>query len=403
MTSPIETTPSRPLPDEAEKAPPRPPRLAIAIVVIGLALGGAAWALLRPQATERSKTETTMKVTPEGVSIPAGAPEWRYVTLETAREEDALPPLPAPGRVAFDERRSSAVGSPLPGRLERVLVRTGDRVKEGARLFLVRSANWADLDRELQSAKQAVEIKKRTVARLRDLVAMKAVPEKDLMLAEAELRDSELTARTAIAKQQSLRVEAQGNGLFWLSAPRQGTVVELNVLPDQEVSPDRERPLLRISDLDEVLVLADLQEADAAELSPGEIVTVRSPDGRFEKTGKADYVSDVVDPVRRTVEVRVRAHNADRALRPNAFVEIVIRPDATHKHVVVPLDAVVTDGEKRVVFVERSPGHLTRQRVITGRQREGRVEITTGLRAGERFVARGALLLLNTIDLATDQ
>jgi multidrug efflux pump subunit AcrA (membrane-fusion protein) len=63
---------------------------------------------------------------------------------------------------------------------------------------------------------------------------------------------------------------------------------------------------------------------------------------------------------------------------------------------------VVTDDEHSFVFVQlHEPAHgLQRREVVTGRQREGRVEIASGLLPGETYVGKGALLLLNAIDLA---
>ena len=60
---------------------------------------------------------------------------------------------------------------------------------------------------------------------------------------------------------------------------------------------------MRLSDLDQVMVVADLQEADAMDMSPGQDVTVTTRDG-IVRAGKVDRVAEVVDPLRRTVEVR---------------------------------------------------------------------------------------------------
>jgi multidrug efflux pump subunit AcrA (membrane-fusion protein) len=108
----------------------------------------------------------------------------------------------------------------------------------------------------------------------------------------------------------------------------------------------------------------------------------------------------VVDPERRAVEVRIRVANADRALRPNSLVEILFSPPASSLRVRVPSSAVVTDGEKSVVFVAQSPSRLERVPVTLGRQRDGEVELLAGLAPGTRYVSSGALLLLNEVDLA---
>jgi cobalt-zinc-cadmium efflux system membrane fusion protein len=174
------------------------------------------------------------------------------------------------------------------------------------------------------------------------------------------------------------------------------------VFASQEVTPDRDKALLRISDLDEVLVMADMPETDVGDLKVGEPVHIRTQVGGIERDGKVDHISELVDPRRRTVEVRVRIDNKDRALRPNAFVEVAAIADPATKRLKVPDAAVVTDGNRSLVFVAKGPGRLEPQQVVPGRRRDGEVEIRSGLEAGTRFVSRGALLLLNQVDLAAN-
>ena len=124
--------------------------------------------------------------------------------------------------MSFDEKRTASLSAPLPGRVEKVLVRIGDRVNEGDRLFNVRSAAWADLEREMASARANVEVKKRIAARARELVDIRAVPEKDALAAEADLHEADLAARASAAKRASLRIAPEGDNLFWVVAPRSG-------------------------------------------------------------------------------------------------------------------------------------------------------------------------------------
>ncbi|AFE08507.1 cation efflux system protein CzcB [Corallococcus coralloides DSM 2259] len=335
----------------------------------------------------------------ETVHLPDDAPQWHYVQLAVATEGSALTPLPSPARVQFDEARTASVGAPLAGRVEEVRVRPGDRVKQGDDLFSVRSGAFAELVREQRGAEAELAEKRRNADRLKELVALRAAPEKELLAAQTELRQAELSLEAAKAKQGSLRVSSRGENLFWVTAPRSGTVVDLDLVASQEVTPDRDRPLVRLSDLDQVMVVADLQEADALDMSPGQDVTVTTRDG-IVRAGKVDRVSEVVDPVRRTVEVRVRVPNNDRRFRPNAFVEVTPTAPEGVKRVRVPDSAVVTDGARSVVFVARDSNRLERVAVTPGRRRDGEVELRGGLASGDRFVARGALLLENQIELA---
>lgn len=337
------------------------------------------------------------------VTLPADAPQWRYVELATAAQEAPLAALPVPGRVDLDEKRTSSVGAPLAGRVESVEVRLGARVKQGDRLFSVRSAAWADLDRETEGARAQVAVRQRLLERAKELYELKAAAQKEMLAAEAELHEAELTLKAAEAKQRSLQVQSAGDNLFWVRAQRSGTVVDLDVYTGQEVTPDRDKPLMRLSDLDEVLVIADLPEGDVVELAVGEQVSVLLQGGTLKRDGTIEYISEVVDPRRRTVEVRVRSKNADRVLRPNAFVEVIAEPDATLKVVTVPDAAIVTQGKQSILFIARDGGRLEPLPVVVGRRNGGRTEIRRGLEPGAKYVSRGALLLLNQVELSRER
>jgi cobalt-zinc-cadmium efflux system membrane fusion protein len=378
----------------------RPKPQLVAAAGAGLILVLAlSWALLH-RGESVSAAHPGITVQGDSVRIADNAPQWRYVELSVAQQAPALPPPPVPGRIDFDEKRTASVSAPLAGRVERALVRVGDRVKEGDRLFSVRSGAWADLEKEMASARANVEVKRRIAARARELVEIRAAPEKDALAAEAELHEAELGARASAAKRASLRIASESDNLFWVVAPRAGTVVDMDVVASQEVQPSGDKPLLRISELGELRVMADVQESDAYDLKVGGQVNIHTRAGNVDRVGTIERISEIVDPKRRTVEVRIRAANEDGALRPNAFVEVTLQTDPENKRVRVPAEAVVTDGQKSVVFVSRGEGRLERVPVVPGRQRDGEIELRSGLEPGTRYVSKGAILLLNQIDLA---
>jgi cobalt-zinc-cadmium efflux system membrane fusion protein len=373
-----------------------------AVAVVGI----IAFAILRKGKAEHAAEDVPGLRAESGVLVASeGVAELRYVDVAVANLADPVAPLPAPGRVMVAESRSTPIMAPLSGRIEQVTVQPGDTVKAGDKLIAVRSAVLPELGRDIETATAALAVKKASAARVRDLVNLRAVPEKDLLLAEEELREAEIALRSAEGKRRSFRLGALDHGgLFWLEAPRAGTVVDRHALVGMEVGPDHGEALLSIAMLDEVVVIADLLETDVAGVKPGQkaIVTPANAADR-PLPGTVEYVAAVVDPVRRTVAVRVRVPNPGHELRPNAFAQVsFVEADTTHK-IVVPTEAVVTDGQKSVIFVreEKRPGEyrFIRREVKAGRSRDGKTEILEGLKAGETFVAHGALLLLNTLDL----
>lgn len=388
-----------PPPLEQSGPPPRWRRWVLggALALATFAIGAA---FLHPQ-PQAPSAGAKMAADAQGVTLPSGAPQWKYIELAVAAEKPPLPPLPAPARIGLDEKRTASVGAPLQGRIDSVSVHPGDEVKAGDPLFSVRSAAFADLDREAESAREQVATRKRVADRARDLLELKAIPERDALSAQADLTEAELALKAAEAKRRSLAVSPDGAERFVVRAPRAGTVVDLEAVAGQEVGPDRERPLVRISDLSEVIVLADVREADAADLKPGTPATIHTRGGA-EREAAVERVSALLDAQRQTVEVRIRAANSDRALRPNAFAEVLFRPEDSTRHVQVPEEAVVSDGDTSLMFVSRGQGRLEKVKVEPGRHREGQVELRAGLTPGQAYVSRGALLLLNQVDLSAD-
>jgi len=372
--------------------------------VVGLGIVAIATVVLAVRARREVATDNAppFTVTGDTVDIRDGAAAWSYLDFAQAHVGKPIAPEPVPARVAFDEARSQPIFAPLPGRVDTVSVRLGQHVETGDRLLAVRSTALVDLSKEIDLLRSKEGARGKAVERLRALVALKAVPEKDLISAEQDLKQAQLAREAAELKLRSLSVAEASEGRYWLTAPQAGVVVERNVLMGQEVGPDRGDPLLVIAEVDEVIVTADVPEADVRGLQVGQPASISSPAAPDQTiTGRVEYVGEVVDPVRRMVNVRVRVPNPDRLLRPNAFVQVAFATDGPDR-VQVPSEAVVTDDQRSFVFVRvpSKPQRLERRPVSLGRHRQGQVEIVDGLSPGETFVSKGALLLLNAVDLA---
>lgn len=380
-------------------------RYVVPLVALTLICGGLAWRLLSDITVAPQQVPEPFRVSKGAVTLEKDAPQWAYLNFATSKEQSALPPLPAPARVTVDERKAEPIYSQLPGRVEQVAVQLGDTVKAGTPLVAIRSTSLPDLKRDADLARSSVVLKKATVDRLRDLVALKAVPEKELLAAEQELNEARLSSTTSAGKQQALRLgRLDGSGLFWIRADAPGTVVERRALVGMEVGPEKDEPLVFLAQLDQVIVIADLVDSEAQLVSLGSLATVKITGNNTDSfVGTVEYVGRIVDPLRHTIAVRIRVDNKEGKLRPNSFARVTF-PPAAHQVLVVPSEAVVTDDDRSVVFVrEPAAGKTTviHKRVVTlGRSREGEVEIMSGLRAGEDYVSRGALLILNAIDLA---
>lgn len=374
--------------------------------VVGAFLGGVATTaivavlIVRGSAVYHASAGTDGAFKVEGDSL-VMKPNAVPMKFETAMVElgTPLPRAPVTARVATVEARTGPSFAPLDGRVVEVAVHIGDHVKQGDRLVMVRSGDLAAMERELHAAQLAIQTKQALADRMKLLVESRAASQNDLMVAQGELAEAKLTAAAAAAKLRSLTVRQAGENEFWVLATRSGTVVQLDAVPGKQVGPDKDHPIATVADLDEVLVVSDVAQNEAATLGVGMEVSVQPPAHGDPIPGTIESVSDMLDPERQTVPIRIRVKNDGHRLRPGEFVKAEFAPSKTDRVLLVPAEAVVSDGSVSVVFVELTPGVLRRRNVRLGRQTKERTEILSGVVEGERVVTRGALLLLNAIDV----
>jgi RND family efflux transporter MFP subunit len=175
-----------------------------------------------------------------------------------------------------------------------------------------------------------------------------------------------------------------------LLAPATGIVLARNITPAQRV--ERGTELYRIADLNQVWIWADIYGAEEWHLKPGTVVRATLPDRQQTFQAKVSKTVPQFDPTTRTIKVRLEVDNPGFILRPDMFVDLevpVTRPAA----LVVPADAVVDSGSKKVVYVAKADGVFEPRKVETGWRAGDQVEIVKGLMAGEKIVVSGTFLI----------
>ena len=178
--------------------------------------------------------------------------------------------------------------------------------------------------------------------------------------------------------------------LVTVLAPRSGVVVNRGISVGTSVDPSTR--LLTIADLSRVWVLAEVPEADIAGIRVGATAQLDFPaSGRPPFAARVDFLYPTLTDRTRTLRVRFSASNRGGGLRPGLYGTAAF--ETTGPAVMtVPRDAVVDTGVRQHVFVAR--GDRFEPRTVTlGVQLADRVEITSGLEAGERVVASGVFLL----------
>jgi Cu(I)/Ag(I) efflux system membrane fusion protein len=157
-------------------------------------------------------------------------------------------------------------------------------------------------------------------------------------------------------------------------------------------SVDPSTTLLTIADLSRVWVLAEVPEASIPGIRVGATAQLDFPaSGRLPFAARVDFLYPTLTDRTRTLRVRFSAANPDGGLRPGLYGTAAF--EATGQPVItVPRDAVVDTGIQQHVFV--ATGDRFEPRAVTlGMQLADRVEIRSGLAAGERIAAAGVFLL----------
>lgn len=303
--------------------------------------------------------------------------------------------LQVPGQVEFEPERVAVVSPRAAGRIERLTVVEGDRVRAGQTVALVSSREFLTAQNDLVQAVRRA----RVLAETQDAAGAEA-------LADAARRRLRLLG-VADAAIRQIASTGETRALMPVPAPFSGSIVEAHALAGQAA--EAGTPLFTLADLSSVDVAAEVPERSMPLLRIGQRATLTLaayPALRFE--GRVERLRDQLDPATRTVRAIIHVPNPDRALRPGMFANVTLDAPAeaalgtgAATLLTLPEAALVTEGEARYVFVETAPRTFERRAVRVQALSApgstvpavGRVAVRAGLSAGERVAVRGAFTL----------
>jgi Cu(I)/Ag(I) efflux system membrane fusion protein len=177
-----------------------------------------------------------------------------------------------------------------------------------------------------------------------------------------------------------------------LRSSANGYVLEKNVVAGQKIMAGD--ALYRVADLSIVWVDGEVFEQDLATVRVGQMVHAdfQALPGEH-RMGRISYIYPTVNPDTRTARVRVVLPNDDLRLKPGMYATLRIVGTARSDALTVPRDAVLSTGERNIVFVKERAGHLAPREVALGVANDDRVEILRGLVAGDTIVASATFLV----------
>jgi len=331
-------------------------------------------------AGEEKKTTTQP---PGTVQIPPEKQQLIGVTYGAAEYETATGSIRAAARVALDETKIAKVQTKLEGWIDQVFADfTGKLVKKGDPLLSLYSPEALATQQEFRLAGKAQR-------EMQDNPVHEMLGSTENLVAAAKKR----LELWDISDPQIDEISRTGEPLknLTLYSPISGFVMERNAFPSQRVTPDT--VLYTVADLSTVWVMADVFEYEAANIrlfQPATLTLAYLPGRAFH--GRVSYILPQVDPATRTLKVRIEVANPGYALKPDMYGEVEFQTGGARR-LVVPQSAVLNSGDHQTVFVDRGNGYFEPRDVKISEQIDGRIEILSGLKAGERIVISGNFLM----------
>jgi Cu(I)/Ag(I) efflux system membrane fusion protein len=284
--------------------------------------------------------------------------------------------------VRFDERRTFVVSTRFEGWIEKLLVNTtGEKVRRGQPLMQVYSP-------DLVLAQQEYALLSKSLAAGEDNAAT-AASRQLLKGAEQRLRFLDFPP----AEMERLQRDPEARSIVTIPSPVSGTVIEKPSLQGMRFMPGE--PLYQIVDMSTVWLIAEVFEQDLANVRLGQdaTITVRAYPGRT-FTGRVVFIYPTVGEQTRTAKVRIEIPNPEDKLKADMYATLEIAsPPGPRNVLAVPESAVIDNGVRQVVLIDRGQGRFEPRAVKLGDRADGYVEVIEGVREGEPVVVSANFLI----------
>jgi Cu(I)/Ag(I) efflux system membrane fusion protein len=289
----------------------------------------------------------------------------------------------AVGIVQYDQSRQAKVTAWIAGRIDRLNVSTvGAYVSKDRPVAEVYSPDLLATQQEyLLAVKSREQLKSSPIPSIsQNGNGLVASAKQRLML--FGVKESQI-AELERAGKPNIRLP--------IYTPLSGIVIEKMVQQGQYVNTGD--VLFNIADLSKVWVEIDVFENEVPYVRVGQQVEIRSSaEHTIASHGRISFVYPFHDPKTHTVKARVEMANPGHMLKPDMFVNAIIRVPMV-KGIVIPVTAVIDTGKRQVVWVETSPGMFEPRDVQVGERVEEKLQILSGLKPGDKVAVSGGYLI----------
>ncbi|WP_139557236.1 efflux RND transporter periplasmic adaptor subunit [Methylotetracoccus oryzae] len=336
----------------------------------------------------------------ERITLP---PEAGVIETQAVERRDGAV-LYLPGRLAWNEDRTSRIFPPFAGRVRAILAKVGDTVMTGQVLAWLEAPEFGQAQSALRKSEADLNLAQKNANRQRALFERGITSRREL---DQALTD--LAAAQSEAERARTRLSAYGvvpgtvDQRFPIRSPIAGIVVERQLNPGQEVDAADKEALFLVSDPTHFWIILEVPEKDLADVELGDLFTfsVKAyPNQRF--SGKVRQINDFIDPQTRTVKVRGEIADPSRRLKAEMYVTAELRLHGG-SGLQIPEQAAVLVGDSYYVFVAEAEHTYRRRKIETRSADRGQIPVLSGLAPGERIVVQGALFLQQLLQAAANR
>lgn len=361
----------------------------VRLAIIGVVLTGAVFLTIRlaRQASVPSvpptRAATPNDSTPQQVMLDEPAARRIGVSYAAVLRGTLSAEVRTVAQVTYDETRVRTISPRIDGWVEQLFVNaTGQPVTRGQPLLSVYSPMLVSAQEELLLAgRLGLSVARADSGTQRGASDLRAAARRRLQywdIPDAQIDELERTGE--VTRTMTLR------------SPASGVIVQKNVLAGQRIMAGD--ALYQVADLSVVWIEGEVFERDLASVRAGQWVGAEFDALPGEtRRGRITQVYPVLNPDTRTARVRVELTNSGLQLKPGMYATLRIAGTTTRPELLVPRGAVLSTGERHLVFVKHPDGTLQSRVVTIGISTDEQTQVLTGLALGDTVVRSATFLI----------
>lgn len=318
----------------------------------------------------------------------------KFHTVETTVVENELRLF---GKIAADNNKLAQVFPVVGGVVLKINVELGDFVQQGQVLAVVRSSEVADFQRQRLDAQANLDLAEKNLQVAKDLFASKLSSEKDVVAAESELEKAK--AEFSRIKEVYNIYNLSRGSVYNITAPITGYIVNKNINQNEALRSDRADAVFSIAEINEVWVLANVNESDIAKVAIGYdalVQTISYPDQLFK--GKVSRIFNAIDPETKAMKILVKMPNPENKLKPEMNATVTLRFQEQKLLPSVPSSSLIFDKSKTWVMIFKDRKNIETRQVEVYRELGGMAYIASGIKTGEKVISQSGLLIYDAIN-----